>query len=175
MRPNGGAVLPQEPWIFRCLAGEIEMSEPKPEIVHEDECITIWYHSLTKIIHHQVHKALRGEAYRQAFVKGTEALRKYGAQKWLSDDRRHFILPQEDQEWANAIWFPATRDAGWKYWAIIMPDNAVTVLFLRRFAAQWSAAGVATEVFTSPDPALEWLVNAGPAYSRRGSGKLSST
>lgn len=140
-------------------------TEAKADVVYDDEYITIWHYLKLGIIHHEVHKAMRGEPYRRAFLAGTEAMQKYRAVKWLSDDRRHCILPQEDQEWATSVWLPATRDAGWKYWGLVLSENAVTGLYLRRFAAEWSAAGVRTELFVEPDSAMAWLcgVQAGSA------------
>jgi hypothetical protein len=127
------------------------------EVVLDNEWITMWYHPLPKIVHHEIHKAIRGQAFRSAITKGTETLLKHRASKWLSDDRLHFVLPQEDQEWSTAVWFPATQQAGWKYWAIVKPERAVADLFLRRLAAGWSASGVATELFTKPEAGFQWL------------------
>jgi hypothetical protein len=127
------------------------------EVVLDNEWITIWYHPEVKIVHHQVHKAMRGQAFRTAISKGTETLLKYGATKWLSDDRHHYVLPQEDQEWSTTVWFPATQQAGWKFWAIVKPERAVADLYLRRLAAGWSALGVVTELFTKPEPGFLWL------------------
>jgi hypothetical protein len=135
------------------------------EVVLDNQWITIWYHPVPKIVHHQVHKALRGQAFRSAINKGTETLQKYGATKWLSDDRHHYVLPREDQEWSTAVWFPATQQAGWKYWAIVKPERAVADLYLRRLAAGWSAAGVVTELFTKAEAGFLWLrdINSGTA------------
>jgi hypothetical protein len=127
------------------------------EVIHHSEWITVWYHPEGGVIHHQFHKAIRGDAFRAALLSGTEALVKHGANKWLSDDRFVFILPQEDQEWAQSEWFPKTLKAGWKYWAIAKPQKAVVDLYLRRLAADYSAAGVRTEIFTTPEAGMEWL------------------
>jgi hypothetical protein len=133
-----------------------ETGEPV-EVVLDNEWITIWYHPEAKIVHHEIHKAIRGQAFRTAISKGTDTLLKYRATKWLSDDRLHFVLPQEDQEWSAAVWFPATQLAGWRYWAIVKPERAVADLYLRRLATGWSAAGVVTELFTMPETAFLWL------------------
>jgi hypothetical protein len=135
-------------------------TERRADVVHDNEWITIWFHPESKVIHHKIHKAIRGEAFRQAFMKGTEALAARGATKWLSDDRLHYILPQEDQQWAGNEWFPSTRQAGWRYWAIAKPEKAVVDLYLRRFAAAWSASGVLTELFTTPEEGMAWLRGA---------------
>jgi hypothetical protein len=127
------------------------------EVIHDSEWVTVWYHPNAKVVHHRFHKALRGEAFRSALLAGTAVLLQHGAQKWLSDDRLVFILPQEDQEWAKNEWFPQTLKAGWKYWAIAKSEKAVVDLYLRRLAASYSAAGVRTELFTTPDEGLQWL------------------
>lgn len=141
------------------------MSEPKTaehrEVIHESEWITVWYHPDVKVVHHQFHKAIRGEAFRSALLAGTAVLLKHGAKKWLSDDRFVFILTQEDQEWAQREWFPRTSRAGWRYWAIAKPEKAVVDLFMRRMAAGYSAAGVETELFTTPEAAMAWLIGRG--------------
>jgi len=130
-----------------------------PEVIHHSEWITVWYHADVKVVHHRFHKAIRGEPFRSALTTGTAVLLKQRASKWLSDDRFVFILPQEDQEWAQTQWFPQTLKAGWKYWAIAKPEKAVVDLFLRRLAANYSAAGVQTELFTTPEAGLQWLAS----------------
>jgi hypothetical protein len=131
----------------------------QPHIIHDDAWITIWHHPLLNIVHHRVHQPLRGEVFRGALLKGTETLERHHACKWLSDDRLHYVLPQADQEWASNVWFPATRQAGWRYWAVVKPELAVADLFMRRIAAGWNAAGVKTELFSTPEAGLKWLTN----------------
>jgi len=127
------------------------------EIIHENEWVTLWYHAEARVVHHRFHKAIRGEAFRFALLQGTHLLKHRGATKWLSDDRLVFVLPQADQEWADTEWFPQTIRAGWKYWAIARPERAVADLYIRRLAATRSAAGVKTELFTTPEDGMDWL------------------
>ncbi|HKO91258.1 MAG TPA: hypothetical protein VJU61_08910 [Polyangiaceae bacterium] len=129
------------------------------EVIHQSEWITVWYHPEVKVVHHRLHKAIRGEPFRSALLQGTAVLRQRGATKWLSDNRQVFILPQADQEWADAEWFPQALKAGWKYWAIVRPERAAADLFIRRLAATRSAAGVKTELFTTPEASMEWLTS----------------
>jgi hypothetical protein len=127
------------------------------EVIHDSRWITIWYHHDARIIHHQIHDFLRGAPLREAFSKGTSVMKQHGATKWLSDDRLLSVMPPEDQQWAEQEWFPRTRQAGWRYWAIIKPEKAVSDLSLRRHGANWSAAGVLTEMFATPAEAWSWL------------------
>jgi hypothetical protein len=129
------------------------------EVIVHNEWVTLWYHPEVKVVHHKFHKAIRGEAFRFALLQGTALLQQRGAAKWLSDDRHVFVLPQEDQEWADAEWFPRTRKAGWRYWAIAKPEKAVADLYIRRLAANRSAAGVKTELFITAEEGMAWLTN----------------
>jgi hypothetical protein len=137
-------------------------TERKADIVHENEWVTLWYHPEPKIVHHRFHKPIRGEAFQNVLTIGTDILLANGATKWLADDRLFFVLPEEDQRWAEGEWFPRTRLAGWKYWAVVKPQIAVTDLYLRRVAASPTAAGVRMEVFPTPAHAAEWLQNVEP-------------
>jgi hypothetical protein len=136
---------------FRTLADDMS------EILYQHDHITVWYHPEWQTVHHQVHHPARGEVFRRALSAGVACIRAQGATKWLSDDRLHFVLPSDDQQWATEEWFPAARAAGWKYWAIAKPEKAVADLFLRRVAAGYSAQGVTTELFEDPDAGLAWL------------------
>jgi hypothetical protein len=134
-----------------------QVTADSPEIIHENEWVTLWYHAEAKVVHHRFHKAIRGEAFRSVLLRGTALLLERGAKKWLSDDRLVFVLPQQDQEWADAEWFPQALEAGWRFWAIAKPEKAVADLYIRRLAANRSAAGVRTELFTTPEAGMNWL------------------
>jgi hypothetical protein len=129
------------------------------EVIVDNEWVTLWYHPEVQVVHHKFHKAIRGEAFRSVLQQGTALLVQRGAVKWLSDDRHVFILPQEDQVWADTHWFPQTMKAGWRYWAIAKPEKAVVDLYIRRLAAKRSAAGVKTELFTTAEAGMDWLTS----------------
>lgn len=133
------------------------MSVAETELLFHDDTITVWLHVEPGIVHHQIHKPTRGDVFRQALLSGTAAIRDRGAKKWLSDDRRHFIVPPDDERWGRERWFPETISAGWKYWAIVKPERAVANLFLRRLGEAAQLAGVTTRFFAELEPARAWL------------------
>jgi len=87
----------------------------------------------------------------------TNTLQKYRAQKLLSDDRKNSGISKEDQEWGNTDWFPRTKAAGWKYWAIVQPENAIGQLTMKRVISNIISQGVIAEVFKDPNEAMAWL------------------
>ena len=125
--------------------------------VLDTEHVTLWYYPDKKIIHNQFNKYVYGIPYREFLNEITNTMQKYQAEKLLSDDRNNSGISKEDQEWGNADWFPRTKAAGWKYWAIVQPENAVGQLTMKRVINNIKSQGIIAEVFTSPNQAMAWL------------------
>jgi len=125
--------------------------------VMEDANISIWYHPESKILHHKTHQFFCGEPFRDALNKGVETFERYGARKWLSDDRETPALAKEDLEWGDRDWFPRVARLGWKYWAIVMPENVVGHRILKQLSEAYAARGLITRFFSSAEEAKEWL------------------
>lgn len=119
--------------------------------------ITVWCHTDKKIIHHQVHKFLHGQAFRESLMAGAEAMKKYGAKKWLSDDRGSTVLDKADLEWGATVWSPRVIQAGWKYWAIVTPEKVLAKMNMEQLAKEYAAKGVTVKAFSDPEVAMKWL------------------
>jgi hypothetical protein len=119
--------------------------------------VALWYYPDKKIIHNQFNKYVYGNPYRDFLNEVTKTFQKYKVQKLLSDDRKNSGISKEDQEWGNKDWFPRTKAAGWKYWAIVQPENSIGQLTMKRVIANIASQGITAEVFTDPKKALEWL------------------
>lgn len=90
-------------------------------ILYDSEYITVEYVADKRLIHHTIHKPVQGQVFHDALNAGSEALATYGACKWLSDDRKNDILTEDDAVWGIVDWGPRTAQAGWKYWANVVP------------------------------------------------------
>ena len=128
------------------------------QTVLENPNITFWFHTDTKIVHHQIHKYTSGTILQEALNKGADSLEQYKASKWLSDDRNNGALPPEDLEWNKVVWIPRVVKAGWKYWALVIPEKAVAQMNMKRFQTEFAQAGVTVQTFSDPEVAMEWLV-----------------
>jgi hypothetical protein len=128
-----------------------------PQIIIDTEYVTLRFHPEKKIMHHTFHKFIYGEEFRNLMNKGYEVFKANGAQKWLSDDRANSALPTEDLMWGFEDWFPRVWAAGWKYWAIVMPDKIAGQLNMNRIAKRYIDQGLNVQVFSDPDEALKWL------------------
>jgi hypothetical protein len=130
------------------------MSEMK---IIDTEYATLWFYPEAKIVRHVFHKFIYGKEFRDVLNKGVEVFKEYGATKWLSDDRKNSALPKVDYDWSVNEWFPEAFSAGWKYWAIIMPDKVAGQLTLNRIMKTNIERGLTIQVFEDTDEALEWL------------------
>jgi hypothetical protein len=128
-----------------------------PITIMNDANASMWYYPESKIVHHQMHQFFFGETFRSIMNKGIETLQKNGGHKWLADDRAVAAWAPEDMEWGNNDWFPRAVKAGWKYWAIIMPEKVVGKMTVKKLMDSYSARGVQTRVFSTPEEGKKWL------------------
>lgn len=128
-----------------------------PIIVVDNEYITLRCLPDKKIIHHTIHQPFGGQPFRDALNAGTEALKKYGACKWLSDDRKMGLLPPEDVQWGDEDWNQRTIAAGWKYWALVVPQEVVAAGSLMPTIENLYKLGLRVMVFSDLDEAFGWL------------------
>ncbi len=123
----------------------------------DNQDVTLYYHEETQIVHHEPHPFIKGDTFREALLCGLDLIKNNGAKKWLSDDRQNGALTPADTDWAITVWSPQVIQAGWKYWAIVLPEMVVGQLNMKRFAKDYAQKGVTVELFTYPDAALKWL------------------
>lgn len=128
------------------------------QMVLDTEYGTVWVDAANKIVHHQFKQWIKGEAFRELLDTGYQQLVANGCTKWLSDDRANSVLPQEDEEWAKHDWFPRVIKAGWKHWAIVLPEKAVGQMNMERFRREYKELGINTNAFKDPEEARKWLL-----------------
>ena len=127
------------------------------ETIIDNEYASLWFHQDKKIVHHQFHQFVHGQYFRDVLTKGADVFEQYSAEKWLSDDRGNGALSPEDAQWGQDVWEQRVLQAGWKYWAIVMPEKIVGQMNMRQWAKRYSDQGVTVELFSDPDEALAWL------------------
>lgn len=127
------------------------------ELYFENEHVTIWYHPESNIVHHKFHSFTHGEDLKELLNIGLELFKRKGSQKWLSDDSNNPIMKQEDLDWSKSVWRPAVIAAGWKYWAIVNPEQVAGQMLLKKLVKEYADTGVTVQFFKDADEALKWL------------------
>lgn len=126
-------------------------------IIIDNEYATLCYYPEHGIIHHTFHKPIGGQPFRDVLLNGLKTMQANKASKWLSDDRANQALPPEDSTWGTDVWFPQVQAAGWKFWALVVPESIIGRLNMKEFVESYSEKGIRIMVFTDPDKALKWL------------------
>ncbi|MBM4780060.1 MAG: hypothetical protein GQE15_20340 [Archangiaceae bacterium] len=131
-------------------------------IVFKNDSAVLKYHS-EGIIHHEFLTRMVGKDFHDLLECGLDHMKKTGAKKWLSDDRRNTVLDEADSKWASTEWFPRAHATGWLFWAIVNPERAVGQLQMKATAKQFEMmGGVEVRIFSNPADALAWLKTAKP-------------
>ena len=127
------------------------------QAIIETPFASLWYYPEERIVHHQIHRFIFGEAFRELLTKGAEVMKENGATRWVSDDRNNGALSTEDKAWADTIWRPMALRSGWKTWAIVLPETVVGQMNIRRIIQAEEVRCLEIQLFTSPDDALAWI------------------
>jgi hypothetical protein len=129
----------------------------EPITLMQNEHVTLWYHPEDRIVHHRFEKNADSASHRAMLLKGAECLEERHAGKWLSDDRNHVVVREEDAVWGQQVWTPRVIRAGFRFWAIVLPVAAIGKLNLKRLAEEHAKLGVTVKTFTDTDAAFAWL------------------
>ena len=126
-------------------------------IIVDNEYITIRYLDDKKMLYHTVHKPISGQPLRDALITGYDALKEYGISKWLSDDRKNGPMSDEDREWGEVNLNQRAMEAGWKYWALVVPEQVVAAGSMAPTIRALYDYGLRMMVFSDLEEAFKWL------------------
>lgn len=127
------------------------------KLIHQSAKAKIEWIEEGKIVRKTFTGFIMGEEMKTAFNAGLICLQKNKACKWLSDNRYVKVYKQEDSELINNVWFPQTKRAGWKYWAVLEPKDFYGQMSMNRFIKDFAQQGISLKVFHEMDQAIEWL------------------
>lgn len=127
-------------------------------IILDNEYALSIFHVDEGILQNTFHKPVHGDDLRNILVKAVETLKRYKATKWLSDARNITApISEADKEWTLQTWLPSAIEAGWQYWALVVPDSQEMRVNLKEFVDFYYERGVRVMVFLEVADAREWL------------------
>jgi hypothetical protein len=127
------------------------------ETIIDKSRMSLFYHPLEKIVHHQMHQYPGLELLQEILMRGLELIREKGATKWLSDDRKGGALPKSHHEWGERVWAPQVIAAGWKYWGLVLQNDLLHTANMQKLAQLYASQGVSVQVFSDDEEAFRWL------------------
>lgn len=129
------------------------------QTILDDEYFTLWFHPDAKVVHHKIHKFLVPGVMEKLLGAGAELMEAHGAVKWLSDDRQNVVVSPEDLKWSDTVWLPRVLKAGFRYWAIVVPAQAVAEMQMKTLQAKHRKQDITVEMFDTVEDAMAWLAS----------------
>ncbi len=127
-------------------------------IILDNDYITLGYIDDGGLLYHVVHQPVGGQTLRDMLTAGLEAMQAYGICKWLADDRKNGPMSSEDAEWGSENVTTRAPEVGWKYWALVVPEELVAAGSMTPIIeANWQLGKLRMQVFSSVDEARAWL------------------
>ncbi len=123
----------------------------------DNEYVTMKYLEDKKALYHVVHKPIGGQPLRDMLMTGLEAIQRYGVKKWLSDDRLNGPMSEEDRAWGEANVNSRAAEVGWKYWALVVPQQIVAAGSMVPIIEANFEKGMRMMVFSTPEEGFAWL------------------
>jgi hypothetical protein len=127
------------------------------KVLMEKEYGMVKVHPEKGIVHHVVKGFIQGDDFKELLLTGSKAFREHKCTKWLSDDRKSTALRKEDIEWGQQVWEPEIMKAGWKYWALVLPEAIFGQMNMKELVKRYESQGVTVKAFTDPEEAMTWL------------------
>ena len=127
------------------------------EVLVDNKYTTSTYLPGRKVVYHTIHRPVGGQISRDALNRGTETLRKHKACKWLSGERNNGPLSAGDMDWGFNDWNRRTVEAGWKYWAVVVPEEIAAACSLAKTIMDLSNLSLRMMVLTDLKEAFKWL------------------
>ncbi len=77
--------------------------------------------------------------------------------KQSSDNRNMGTHTAEDVEWVNSDWTPRAIKAGWKKWALVQPQSALSAMSEKNLVDFFAENGIEVKIFETPEAGFKWL------------------
>ncbi len=130
----------------------------KTNILLDNDAVTLVYYPEFGIVHHTFHRGVTNEDIQEVLKAGLQAFIENGCHKWLSDDRGNSNGVSEEQfAWGEINWIQPMIRAGWKYWALVVPDEVSAREDMIPVIEAYYERGIRVMVFTDVPRALNWL------------------
>lgn len=103
----------------------------------------------------------RSDQYRRGLETALAYVREHHVRCWLADLRQMTAILQDDEQWANTVWFPRLFGTGLEKMAILPSSDYFNQTSVQRsFTAVNGRLTFKVAWFEGPGEALAWLFTA---------------
>ncbi len=126
-------------------------------IIKETDNYILAYLEESETMIHTLKTAVTIEVWQDILTTGLEFLKKHNLTKWISDNRKNGRISDEGADWIHNDWLPRAKEAGWRTWAVVEPENFSSRLNQRMHKSPFLAEGINLAFFPNLRNALEWI------------------
>lgn len=130
----------------------------KDTVILSKPYLQMGYSAPDRLIHLRWMGHARSEEYRSALEHAVEFVAKNDVRFWIADLRKMTVILQDDERWANEVWFPQLFKTGLEKMAILESEDYFNKTSVQRsFTAVKGTISFDVAWFPSYLQAIDWL------------------
>lgn len=133
------------------------MNDRDEVVIIDNEYVTMKCLPKKGLLYHTLHKPVPDAHFKETLMTALDVMKKYGVSKWLTDDRLGGPLSDDFRDWARTAWQGQMVEAGWRFWAMVVPTSVIGASTLMDPFEEIHNRGVRIAAFSEVGAALEWL------------------
>lgn len=98
-----------------------------------------------------------GESYQNVLNSALRLFKEKNISLWMADLRDMEAITEEDQKWANEVWFPQAIGGGLKKIAILISKDAFNQMAVEEIMTKVDAINFSSGYFSDFSEAEKWL------------------
>lgn len=118
------------------------------KIYHENDpnCIRLVWNGFAK-----------PEDFKEACNAALDLLVEHKTSKLIVDNRNSAVVSKDNQEWLAQVWYPMAYAKGYRTSAVIVGDNALNQISIKKIEASRTGGEFNTQHFQDIESAKNWL------------------
>ena len=98
-----------------------------------------------------------GDEYKQGLNKGIELIKEKKLYKWIGNLSHMEAITEDDQTWANEVWFPNALNAGLKRLGVVVSKDVFNQMSVEEMLNKVESIDLQTQYFDSLENAIVWM------------------
>ncbi len=98
-----------------------------------------------------------GEEYKTGLNKALELLKEKKTHKWIGNLSNMEAITEEDQRWANEVWFPNALAAGMKRLGVVVSKDIFNQMSVEEMLNKVESLDLVTQYFDNLENAKAWM------------------
>jgi hypothetical protein len=124
-----------------------------------DDCRIYYYNDLSIVHVDWNDKMAKPEGFRQACEFALRMMAEKNIYKMIADNSKVPVVMRENQAWLTEDWFPRAINVGFRYSAVVVPDNKLVEYTIKKIEHNIDNNLFTVQYFASVEEAKAWLAS----------------